>query len=361
MGAGVFVIQEFRRIGASTFDIEGYERFEWISDSAPASLFGGGARAAPVGTWDLAGKLRTVRTDYPGAKTPSEQVLGPSNEPFTLEGMWQDKYNFAGYAVKEMLRFEAMCKRGNPVRFQFQAQVFEGLITEWSFPYRGEFEISYRFTVSNHGRPGEDSTTRSPETALSAGQAFDAADIVSQAMFEEHKKAPRTANASTFVADTESKLGDIAGHMDALANSIDTRKGGLRPIHEFNRLATQFRIVAGSASDVVMALIAVRSDIDLGVRTAIEVLNFESYTRTMRFNARLLLGTSNKSAKDMAEHAQPTALRIYEAFSGESLYHVSRVVYGTPHAWRLIADRNGLTSLVLTGDERLIIPERGGG
>jgi hypothetical protein len=44
---------------------------------------------------------------------------------------------------------------------------------------------------------------------------------------------------------------------------------------------------------------------------------------------------------------------------GESLYAISRKFYGTPHAWRLIYDRNHLTSVTLTGDEILIIPERG--
>ena len=76
---------------------------------------------------------------------------------------------------------------------------------------------------------------------------------------------------------------------------------------------------------------------------------------------RVLLGSSLAGAADMDERQSPHAERLYRPLAGESLYAISRKFYATPHAWHLIAQRNNLTVFEMTGEELLIIPERGPG
>ena len=319
-----------------------------------------------------------MRTDYPGAKTPSEQILGPNYAPQTLAwrsqtftGRFDDRYNFAGFALEEMRRFEEMAQRGNLVRIGFQDQTFEALITSWRFDYRRDWYIPYEFTVSVHGRAGDFQLTRSPDTTRSATQAFDECnDIIAALVLADEQKrqfsavegkmnTPAVDGVKGATAAMLERLDSLADTLDQQALNVAEQSG--RAVSPFRRLATHFRGIANSAFSMVDTLVEVRSDVELVSRTAMSVLAFEDWSRSARFNARILMGTSSSSAEAMDQRAQPDAVRVYRPRAGESLYKISRRFYGTPHSWRLIAERNGLTDFELTGEELLIIPERGVG
>lgn len=359
MPGGVFTIEELRPLGSADPNAPPTERFEWISGKAGGPK--GGARAAPVQHWDIGGQLKTVRTDYPGARVPSEQVLNVRHKDFTLRGNFDDRYNFIGYAVLEKQRFESMCRRGNPVRISFESQVFEGLITDWTFSYRTELDVDYAFTFSNHTSPADDQPVSTAAPVATAPQAYDDAQLVVQSLQAQNRDAPAAAMTGTLRSDVEETLRAIDRDMDTLADQLDTKRGILKPIGDFRRHATLFRMVASNAFNVITGLTAARSDLNVGVRTAMSVLDFEVWSRSLRYHSRLLMGRSTKSARDMDERKLPYPIRFYRPHQGESLYRISRQFYGTPHAWRLIAERNGLHTLTMTGEETLIIPERGEG
>lgn len=365
MAEGAFTIVELFRVGGATSPQTG-ERFEWTADPTPPDPLKGGARAAPMQPWTFARELRTVRTDYPGAKTPSEQVLGPRYAPFTLNGNFRDKYNFAGYAVREQQRLEALVGRGNICRFSYQDVVFEGLITNISFDYRRAFDIGYEFTVSNHGRPGDiDLANRSPASVLSArdlSQGMTAAIRIAGLVLDSADVA-RGQYQTGAVSDARASLADIEAAADAATATIEQREieTELKPVDSFRRAATQFRAVQQRAADAVLDLIELRADLEMATESAVAILDFEQWTRSLRFYYRILIGQSGLSAAQLDERAEPSALRFHRAAEGETLYNISNHYYGTPHAWRFIADRNGLTDVTLTGDELLIIPERGAG
>lgn len=355
MSVATFYIMEDRKDGKLG------ESFEWTSDSRPANAARGGARACPRQPWTFGGNLRTVRTDYPGARTPSEQVLGPAHAPFTLEGRFDDRYNFAGYAEREQRRFEEMCRRGNTVQIQFQNQSFVCLITNWSFPYKRAWEIGYSFTVSVHDRPdGVTLADRAPETVQSPTQAFDALDVAAQAMATQQNKVPAAALTTGVNTGIGAKLSALLDDVAAIGKTLDNaQKATSGAAASFKRTATQFRAAAGSAFNVVDTLVTIRSDIEMGVQQATSVLSFEDWSRSLRFHGRLVMGQSSKAARDMDSRSESKAIAMYRPQKGESLYDISRRFYGTPHSWRLIADRNHLNVINLTGNEYLIIPERG--
>ena len=360
MAAGIFTITELLRYGATRTEAETGDIFRWTNDRLSTKV--GGARAAPMRPWTMGGQLRTSRTDYPGARTPSEQVLGPHHVPFTLSGRFDDRYNFPGYAVKEQRRFEALCRRGNPVRIQFQNQAFECLITEWSFDYHRAWYIQYSFTVSVHDRPDQlDRSDRSPPKTKSPQEAADQLGLVTITMLENIGIAPKFLLASQIVVETNARIGTLTDTRDGIGATLDSREFAVDTNTQspFARLATQFRTAARTATDLLQDLAEVRSDVDLGAKTVGGVLDFEDWSRTLRFQSRALLGLGRQAAQDLEERNEPDALAVYRPAAGESLYAISRRFYGTPFAWRLIADHNNLSSVTLTGDELLVIPERG--
>lgn len=365
MARNLFIITELRTATDPSNADEG-ERFEWTADRDPTKPFdgarGGGARACPIKPWTLGGTMRKVRTDYPGARSPSTQILGPARKPFSLSGRWDDRYNGDGYAVAEMRRFEAMCMRGNLCRFQYGSQVVEGIIEDWDFPIQRLWDIDYTFTVDTHQRPDEANTNRSPETPSDPMSLLDDFDLAVQAMLEADSLAPRSLVGGTLSDNVTELLVDTTIARDGLATTIDNRDVSPpeQPVDAFTRIATQFRAGRAAAYGLLLRLAEVRSDTDMGAMSAMAVLDFEDWTRSLRFAARIAMGKGRAGDKAATERAEPNAVRLYRPAQDEHLYAISRKFYGTPHAWKLIYDRNALQSFNMLGTETLIIPERGG-
>jgi hypothetical protein len=356
MARGLFIITELRPSG------EG-ERFEWTADRDPPSAKRGGGRAAPKGGWTLGLSQHNVRTDYPGARRPTHQILGARCKPFTWSGKWDDRYNFPGYAVAEMKRFREMVERGNTIRFQYRRQVLEGIIGEFDPTYVHEALVRYEFTVSVETGSTLTSRDRSPPGPLTPPQRFDQLDLLVAAMQTAHDTAPSGAIAGTVVSDVADIVVDATAARNDLGNTLDLRDiaPGEKPSDTLPKLATQFRVVGQHARGVIDELAAVRSDVDLAFTGVEAVLRFEDWSRSLRWYARTLLHVAIKGGDDMDERAAPDAKQLYRPHEGESLYQIARKTLGAAEAWRLIADRNNLSHFVMRGDELLIIPARGQG
>lgn len=356
MANGTFSIVEQRASGLTG------ERFDWTADRImPSSA--GGARAAPLGPWTLPLHQAIVRTDYAGARRPSYQVLGPRRQPSTINGKWDDRYNFPGYAVQEMRRFEEVVKRGNVCRFSYQGQIVDGIITEFEPEYVKASRINYSFTIDVSERPDEFSANRSPAGPQTPVQRFDDVALTVAAMQETQKHAPAGVIAGSLVDRMRDDMTQVTLDKNILGSALDQRtlRPSILPSASIPRLAQQFRVLAESSMVVVRELASVRSDVVCAITTGKALIDYELWSRSMRFYGRILTGRALDGAEDMDERASPNAERIYRPVEGENLYAISRKFYGTPHAWRLISERNNLTTTDLNGDELLIIPERGAG
>lgn len=365
MANHVFVIIELTAAGDPSVSDVG-ERFEWTSDSRPVTEFdgatGGGARACPLKPWAMPMEQRIVRTDYPNAVLPSRQIMGPRYQAQTFRGHWDDRYNGLGYAENELERFEGVWRRGNLVRVQYGAQVFEGIVATFTPTWLKAWRVEYEFTLDVDGRPGQQDRVRVPETPSDPSTSLDQFDIAAQALTDADQLAPRGAIAGTLADDVTADLTATITARDDLAATVDQRDIAPpeQPIDGFTRIATQFRTARNAAGSLLTRLESARADTDMTVRTAIGVLDFEDWTRTLRWQARIAMGTALAGDKAATARAAPDATRLYRPHLGESLYAIARKFYGTPHAWRLIYDRNALQSFTLAGGEILIIPERGG-
>lgn len=355
---GVFRIEERRRDG------EPGEVFAWTSQEVdPPDLSKGGRGAAPVGRWVAGGQQRHVRTDYPGAIAPTVQVLGPVQKDQDVAGEWDDRFNFAGYAESERERFEEMCRRGSPVWVTFAGWAFDAFITDWDLSYKGAWRVGYKFALTVVNRTDQSNARAGSVTKTKAQTltvAFQDIDQRTQQAFDENKDVPRRNIGTELSGVLDTALAAVNDFRNAMAGTLDGTESNraAQAIFQFRRLATQARLIQGAASSVIDELVAVKADAELQTMTAMSLLDFEASTRSLKMQMRLLRGTSQKVGDDMDGRIEPDPFRFYRARQGESLYAISNQFYGAPHSWRLIAERNGLTTLTLQGGEVLMIPER---
>lgn len=361
MAEGVFTITELMPDGREI------RRFGWTADLTPPSGFKGGARAVPKKTWDIGGKQRNNRIDYPGSDgEPTQQILGYVRDDQTFKGRWDDRHNFPGYAKQTMLEFEELVARGNRVRIQYASQVFVGVIVEHSAPYLMERLIDYSFTLSVHRR-GHDELLASLEGfgvgPIPIGQSVD--NVESYVLAMEEIDGDRPQHIVGELGDTVANaMNDLSVGLGVLQASLDNTEVTVvvdDAITPFRRLSTQLRSIRGASIDTVQSTYDARSDVSLATKDAINALNFEVWTRGIRENGRRLSSVCYDTALEVEERDAPAAQSLYRPFAGQSIYAVALRFFGTADAWRLIAERNSLRTITLTGDELLVIPERGQG
>jgi len=351
MAAERFVVTELVAPGA---DVPGgAARFEWTADK-----HSGWRRP-----WTFGTSVRHKRTDYSGGDAPTYQVLGPNSKDQELEGEWDDRWNGAGFARSTRRAFNDMVRRANLVRLEFNGLSWVGLITDAEYTYSHDSKIAYRFTLSPQSE--EDAEfLRLPDVSnrpLSASALTDAlAEDVAQ-LGELRGEAPVAALEGTVFADVGSDLDAIEASFAEADGALQQRlvlpggddRGGIL------RMAQLFTQIRGSAASALNRLIVLRSDTEMGYRTAADVLRFDQWTKELGFQLRLLGLHSTDSAQALSDRADPTARALYRPQSGEHIYGISTRFFGSPHHWRSIAARNGLTATVMTGDEILVIAGAG--
>ncbi len=359
MSERVFTITEMRRAGDGGM-VETPIKFEWTNDN----------RAAPRGSWKFGVEQRTVRTDYPGAEEPVEQVLGPSFKEFSLMGCWDDRYNFPGFAVDTWRAFESLVQAGALVRLEFEGVTIHGIIKDADFDYWRASYIMYSFSVSPHYRhQGALARTgpvrkKTPEALKPPTEYRDLAGAQVQGMQALNDGVPGTL----FIANTikgdlfptvRARTDTIFERFKDVVSAIDQRiDAKVQQFEAIKRVASAFAVIQGQCSELLTDLASAKSSINVAWDNAVSILAFDEWVRSMTAYARILLLTSKEANAELSRRVEPHAIALYKPHAGESLYGISQRFYGTPGAWRQIADRNSLTTLTLTGTETLIIPER---
>ena len=332
------------------------EVFQWTSASTapPGGL--GGARAAPVGTWKLGAHLRSVRTDYPGAVVPSKQVMGAAHKPFTWSGCLWDKFNFPGYAEREYHRLEKVCFHGNQIKISYGEDEFFAFVDELECEIVRSWEIRYTLTVDVQCRTDNSTINRTFDAATNPADAVDTLNQRHAQLADTHAVRPSGALTGANTSGVSDGLATASAFLSGIASSLDTQTGVLAPIGYFRSLATQMRVLEGSYSQILAGVVQARSDLDVGVRSAKAVLNFEDWSRNTSTMLRLARGDAHKTAQGLDQRDTGATYTVYRPMKGESLYSISRKKYGTPFRTQQIVIANNLTSTLLTGTEILILP-----
>ncbi len=339
-------------------------------------------RNMPEGAWEYAITQRSNRVDYPGGDSPTEQILGPNYEPFEMKGAWLDKWNYAGYARDTRRDFEVLVRRGHLCKFICNDIVFVGLIKNLRVQVKNMFTIRYQFTVSPHNRgasedelsfkssgpSGKDPRQRAMEVQAKNERLVDA--MVSQAVFQNVNKTismpqgpavptmPLAAQASILQGEILSLSRSITNGVDDIFSALD--KAVLSPVTDtlsaLKVLASSFAIVRGRCQQVIDRMATVRSDTQT-IQSAIDLHQFHAWSRGISLQATLMWGDCYNAEEDLVKKTTPDIMALHLAQPNESLYRVALRYYGSPTAWKIIAERNHIEGFMLNGGELLVIPE----
>lgn len=355
--ARVFEITELLRVGES------------LSPTGEKFVFSTDNFAMPRGPWVYGIKLRTVRRDLPGSEEPVEQVLGWNYTPFTIQGVWDDRHGGADYAMTTRRAFEALVKRGRPIRLMTEELAIMGMITDLQITRIRKDLIGYAFTFSPHARYEKETVrqdaspslkvTSDPRTSVKKARSGLEAVQAEQARARDANGSAVQQKLKTGVfAEIDDHLSDLAELIGQAENTVE--KEILKAEDAANALNRGAQIMA-SVKTVVFSLLnrtrSIAATVDFASETIVDTMNFESWQRGVSASARMLAVTCGLAENDFKLRAQPKPKRLHRTRPGETLYAISTRYYGTPHQWRKILKHNRLSSIILEGGELLEIPE----
>ncbi len=320
--------------------------------------------SAPRGSWRFGLTQRTVREDYPGVERPVEQVLGPNYKDFSLQGVWDDRYNSDGFALDQMRRFEALVQRGSLCRFEFETLALVGIPKDADFDYKRAAYIGYNFTVSPHyrqvgGSEGVGGRRKVPD-ALRPVTEFRDVSIEAAAFMEAvFAVAPAKTMKGSTHADNRGILNQVHQGVADLVSAVEWRvQAGEETLVDLKRVSNALSVIKGTAASMITSVASLKSSTAMAYENAVDSLDFDAWRTGLSAYARKLALTGVQGRDELARRVEPKAVALYRPRAGESLYGIAQRFYGTPTAWQQIATRNGLTTITLQGTELLIIPER---
>lgn len=354
----VLTISELQRVGQS------------LQPTGVEFKFGRENFSAPRGPQNFGVQLRTSRQDLPGAEEPTEQVLGWNYLPFTVTGVWDDRYAGSGYAEQTRRDFEEMVKRGNPIRYQFEQIAYVGLITNLQINYRRQDQQGYSFTISPHFRHEGETvrTAANPRRKVvydpkqSVAKARAAMTALADAQKLAQKKTASLVQSklkNSIFSDINDNINEVESAIGSAESTVNNEilKPGKDAANTLNRGAQAMNSAKSAISKTLSTTRQIAAVTHMATSSLVDNLKFETWHRGVSGNARMMVVTVERARQDLAFRARPKPKRLHRVRQGESLYSISNFYYGTPHQWRELAKVNHLNSIVLVGGELLEIPE----
>jgi hypothetical protein len=330
-------------------EMAGGIRFDWTAK----------AHTIPKGPWTFGIETRTVRDDYPGSDRPIEQVLGTNFTEFSLAGVWDDRWAGEGYAIKARKNMEALVKACAPVRIVFEGLTVDGIIKKAQFSYARTWMCGYDLAFSAHFR---DTDQRSDGKGGQVAPARDYASAIAQFMAEieaQHAMLMAQYIATTIRATVDTAIISLKEAVNTVSSVTANRVLSIESESASNvkKLAGDLDNLKARARTLAAAMSDAASTTDLMFAQTLIDFNFEAWAKGIAVTARAMAVAARAYAKELRRRASPDLQALYRPRAGESLYAIANQFYGSPHAWRAIAERNGLSQMELDGTELLVIPK----
>jgi len=360
------LVTELRQAGNGTLE-DTPVQFFWRSSE----------HASAIGDINLHLQVKTSRHEIPGSNKVVEHALAATWQPFEITGEWDDKWgnrrspsntvltNSGPYAISMFKEFAAMVTRMPLVRIEIDALSFVGLLTDLKLKYRTQTFIAWTATMSPHAN--EIVTVDRPKTVSSQSLVKWASDAAEQRdriklLFDDITNAPGATLPA--IAFKTNQLDDFTLKLLEVNDSIDRMQGliedGFHTETESKLLlmASTFRRIRASSTSAITFLKNSTPDNNIGYEDAITEMRLSEWYNGSVEQFWRMVGLASQAELDVRLRARQRPRAIYYPKAGESLERISLKFYGTADAWRAIYDKNNLSSIILTGDEELIIPER---
>lgn len=317
--------------------------------------------SSPQGSIDLHLLVKTIRKEMPGSNEVVEHALSATWQPFPIVGEWDDKWGSrrtsSPFAFTTFRDFAAFVSRMPLVRIEIDSLSFVGIFTEFKVKYERQSKIGWMMTFSPH--QNETITTSRPPRATrqSITQWVVSSKVKSDSMNRSFEKLKALSLKTQRIDSFTQVMLELNDAIDRV-NRVNQDGFGTEVEKRLLLMAQTFRRLRGAAMSAAIALRNVTSPIDVAYDDIMLTIRHVDWWTSSLSDAWSLVGISTKAERDVRSRIQPDTKAIYYPKRGESLERISFRFYDTANNWRMIYDRNNLSSLQLDGTEELIIPEK---
>jgi hypothetical protein len=325
-------------------------------------------RAGAGGSVSFGGTQRSKLTFYAGNRTASQQIIGRTIDPTTINGAWKERYLGEDRPIDLVEVFEGLRDQGVQVRIFWQTIERIGIIKtfRWSpgDPVGGLGDIKWECTF-------EWRSTGEPPVPRVAGEVLTLRDDTMSA-------AASLATLGQFLEDLVQSVGSFAGQArvtfaatrraiedlvdelsqpltteaEAAARMSDEASMPASLVEDVSTAAGSALLIASEAAEIVSGIFPSATtvgdtleDVIGGYLERVEVVDEAFRSMEDQFDLRLRL----------EEIIRPDAFAEVTAEPGTDLRELAIRYYGEADLWRRIAKQNGFESSVVPDDATLVI------
>lgn len=338
-------------------------------------------RALPYRPFTLDGEQRSDLAWPAGSPIASQQVLGATEAPTSVNGWWKDRFlgeeedavgDFpAQVDGRPFLTASALAAEVNDIRRQGQIievrwlnhvriGILKRFVQKWHTSADVEFELTFEWQSQGEL---DDAPMVAPE--------FDLSSIVAQAQTDAATLREYSTPPFARLAAISAQINDlVTGIEDGVLNMKDTIEGyvdgAMEPLDAARRVTGLLSFVKYESLDLIDYIYS---------STGLEFMGTNLTPSEVLFSDRLIVEKNNRDCARAARTARhnsargeakaaatvdPDLLTIHLAREDEDLRKVSQQYYATQGLWQYLMRYNGLPSSKLTAGMQILIPQKAG-
>lgn len=318
-------------------------------------------RALPYQGVAWEGSTRTKNVWYAGNTVATQQILGPEEDPTTIEGMWKNRFmpgsvQVVGFetpntALQLVQIFETLRIAATELRVQWNEFVRYGIIKRFRVQVdriqdiKWECEFEWRARNENvqirAAKPSKQlPTIRSAMNNIDDILAFDPDPIIPDFRTQILSKIKAIRGQAT-------KLFDIVRQVNYLVRT---------PAAVLGAMATAVESIRLEAEDTISQLTDTPRTTMMTSDRLSDVLSVETWRMSVAYATHNFAGIAQRKERETVKQARPGALTIITVPQDTTLRKISLDVYGTADNWQDIADFNQFEGSQVPAGTVVIVP-----
>lgn len=375
-------------------------------------------RALPFRPFTLEGTQRADVTWLPGSPRATAQMLGPSEEPTTIQGRWCERFvgvgsgedigegvttgaaastvdpddvpaSVDGTSITSVLDLvdllDDVRRQGQLLEVSWGSHVRQGFLARfkqsWVTSVDVEWEAQFTWIGFAESPPPLDTASYAEaDLSRAASGTFDDAEAVRAAadMLAAMRVAPSVATG-VLPPKTAGMLADMAAWYAAIEDGVLKVEAAARGMSEAAEAVLDATLAHVDAVLRIAAcadyVVAAGRDLTLLAQARVDALATgapdpasvgagqaaacAASTRSLSRRARRARGAAARRRDALGQASAPTPLAVVVAREGDDLRTLAARYYGQPDGWREIAALNGLASSTLVAGQVVVVPARG--
>lgn len=351
-------------------------------------------RALPYRPFELSGKQRSDIAWYPGSPIATLQVLGASEEPTTIRGVWKDKFLGGDIPVgqqaslstatqeflegvevivvsderirtaREICRIiDDIRRQGQEVEVTWLDQVRRGILDRFTQRWLTGHDVEWEIQFSWISQGESFAEIESQDAAL---DLWDVPSMIQDGVDEVGLDPLGTPD---WLSRTGDRFANVASEINQLAVRLQEGADDLAsatsqsialvtaPFEAARRVAgalDSVKLTAGQVYDTLQSAgdsIVFNAAYDFGVALALRL--------SVRVQSRAAAGVRDTAAaqqRRVLDRMGNELVAVFQATEGQDLREISFEAYGTPDEWRALMIYNRFTSSLLVAGQVVFVP-----